>query len=40
VLAVGLRLVSETVATEILDAFMTTDADESERDAVARVESP
>jgi ribose 5-phosphate isomerase B len=40
VLAIGLRLVSERVATEMLDAFVTTDTDESERDAVARVESP
>jgi ribose 5-phosphate isomerase B len=40
VLAIGLRLVSETVAAEMLDAFMTTDTDDSESDAVARVESP
>jgi ribose 5-phosphate isomerase B len=40
VIAIGLRLASEVLATEMLDAFMTTDADESERDAVARVELP
>ena len=40
VLAIGLRLVSERVATEMLEAFLTTDLDDSERDAVARVESP
>jgi ribose 5-phosphate isomerase B len=38
VLAVGLRLVSPDVATEILDAFITTSADDSERDAISRVE--
>jgi ribose 5-phosphate isomerase B len=40
ILAMGLRLASETVASEILDAFMTTETDQSERDAVARIESP
>ena len=40
VLAIGLRLASEVVATEMLDAFMTTEVDESELEAVARVEAP
>jgi ribose 5-phosphate isomerase B len=40
VLAVGLRLASEVVATEMLDAFMTTAVDETELQAIARVESP
>jgi ribose 5-phosphate isomerase B len=40
VLAIGLRLTSEVVAAEILDAFMTTQVDEDELEAIARVESP
>ena len=39
-LAMGLRLASEVVATEMLDAFMTTEVDESELEAVARVDAP
>ena len=38
VLALGLRLTSPTVADEMLDAFLTTDPDESEADNIARVE--
>jgi len=38
VLAMGLRLSSEIVAAEMLDAFMATEADEGERAAIARVE--
>jgi ribose 5-phosphate isomerase B len=37
VLALSLRLTSEPVAREILDAFLTTDTDPSEADAVARL---
>ena len=40
VLAMGLRLASDVVASEMLDAFMTTEVDESEIEAIARVESP
>jgi ribose 5-phosphate isomerase B len=40
VLAMGLRLVSDVVATEMLDAFMTTEVDETELEAIARVELP
>lgn len=39
-LAIGLRLASEVVAAEILDAFMTTEVDADELEAIARVESP
>jgi ribose 5-phosphate isomerase B len=39
VLAVGLRLTSPDVASEILDAFFTTQPDESERDNIVRVSS-
>ncbi len=38
VLAVGLRLASEVVAAEMLDAFISTQVDETERAAIARVE--
>jgi ribose 5-phosphate isomerase B len=38
VVALGLRLTSEAVACEIVDAFVATDADESEATAIARVE--
>ena len=37
VLAVGLRLTSPEVANEMLDAFLTTQPDEAERDNIARV---
>ncbi len=37
VLALGLRLTAPEVAKEMLDAFFTTDADESEREQVARL---
>jgi ribose 5-phosphate isomerase B len=38
VLAIGLRLTSETVADEMLDAFLTTQPDADEADNIARVE--
>ncbi len=38
VLAVGLRLTSPTVAKEMLDAFLATEADPSEADTISRVE--
>jgi len=38
VLALSLRLTSEQVAAEILDAFLITDADPAEADAIARLE--
>ncbi len=38
VLAMGLRLTSPTVAREMLDAFLATDADPSEADTIAKVE--
>ena len=38
VLALGLRLTSPTVADEMLDAFLSTDPDESEADNISRVE--
>ena len=38
VLAFGLRLTSQTVADEMLDAFLTTDPDGTETDNIARVE--
>lgn len=37
VLALSLRLTSPEVAREILDAFLTTDADPAESDAVAQL---
>ncbi len=37
VLAMGLRLTSPDVASEMLDAFLTTQPDETERDNIARV---
>lgn len=41
VLALGLRLTSPAVAAEILDAFLAATAvDDTERDAIARLESP
>jgi ribose 5-phosphate isomerase B len=40
VLALGLRLTSEEVASEMLDAFLTTDVDDDERAAIARLEQP
>jgi RpiB/LacA/LacB family sugar-phosphate isomerase len=40
VLAVGLRLVSAVVATEMLDAFTATELDEQELEAISRVEAP
>jgi ribose 5-phosphate isomerase B len=39
VLAMGLRLTSPDVAGEMLDAFLTVQPDESERDNIARVSS-
>lgn len=38
VLAFGLRLSTDTVVGEMLEAFLSTDFDESEADLVARVE--
>ena len=38
VLAVGLRLTAPEVAKEMLDAFLATDADEAEREQVARLQ--
>ena len=38
VLAFGLRLTSEEMAREMLDAFMSTEPDESEREAISRIE--
>jgi len=40
VLAFGLRLTSPPVATEIIDAFLTTELDADEQATVARVEQP
>ncbi|HSS08679.1 MAG TPA: RpiB/LacA/LacB family sugar-phosphate isomerase [Acidimicrobiales bacterium] len=37
VLAMGLRLTSPEVASEMLDAFLTTEPDEGEHDNVARL---
>ena len=37
VLALGLRLTSPQVAREMLDAFLATDADEAEREQIARL---
>ncbi len=39
VLALGLRLTSETVAKEMLEAFLSTDPDQAEAATIARVES-
>jgi ribose 5-phosphate isomerase B len=39
VLAVGLRLTSEEVAKEMVDAFLSTGADPTEQAAVGRVEA-
>lgn len=39
VLAFGLRLTSEQVAAEMVDAFLATSFDEGEREAVGRLES-
>jgi ribose 5-phosphate isomerase B len=38
VLALGLRLTSPTVADEMLDAFLTTDPDESEAGNISRLD--
>lgn len=38
VLAIGLRLTTETVAIEMLDAFLGTDADPDELDLIAELE--
>jgi len=40
VLAFGLRLTSEEVATEMIEAFLATDPDADELAAVARLEEP
>lgn len=40
VLALGLRLLSPTVATEVIDAFLGHEVDPGERAAVARVGRP
>ena len=37
VLAISLRLTSDEVAKEILDAFLSTDSDPGEADAIARL---
>jgi ribose 5-phosphate isomerase B len=37
VLALGLRLTSPRVAEELLDAFLTTEADEAESDEIAKL---
>jgi ribose 5-phosphate isomerase B len=37
VLAFGLRLTSPEVARELVDAFLTTEPDEDEREQIARV---
>ena len=39
VLAIGLRLTSATVATEIVEAFLTTDVDPDEVETIATVEA-
>jgi ribose 5-phosphate isomerase B len=38
VLALSLRLTSEPVASEILEAFLSTDSDPDEADAIARMQ--
>lgn len=40
VLAVGLRLTSGAVATEMLDAFMSTDVEDGEAESISRAEGP
>ena len=40
VLAFGLRLTSPTVATEMIDAFLTTEPDADEQATITRVEQP
>lgn len=40
VLAFGLRLTTEAVAAELLDAFLTTDVDPDEQPAIDAVEPP
>jgi ribose 5-phosphate isomerase B len=40
VLAIGVRLTSPEVAREMLEAFLGTDPDGSEREAISRVEGP
>lgn len=40
VVALSVRLVSEAVGAEILDAFLATGVDPSERDHVAQLETP
>jgi len=37
VLALGLRLTTEAVATELLDAFLATDVDDDERAEIAKL---
>src|SRR5437588_6913459 len=37
VMALGLRLTSPTVAQEMIDAFLTTDADPAEAETISRV---
>jgi len=40
VLAVGLRLVSDVVASEMLDAFISTGVDDGELQTISRLETP
>jgi ribose 5-phosphate isomerase B len=40
VLALGLRLTSPEVAREMLDAFLSTEPDDDERENIERVEGP
>jgi ribose 5-phosphate isomerase B len=40
VLAMGLRLTSEPIAVEIVDAFLSTEPDGSETDNIAALEAP
>ncbi len=40
VLAVGLRLTAPELAKEMLDAFLSTEADEAEREQVSRLAQP
>jgi ribose 5-phosphate isomerase B len=40
VLAFGLRLTSEELAREMIDAFLRTPPDDAEREVIARVEPP
>jgi hypothetical protein len=39
-LAVGLRLVSDVVASEMLDAFISTGVDDGELQTISRLETP